>query len=138
LVIASLGAGVAVLLAACASREEKAPALPVVRITERDFHIAATPRIVQAGAVELAVWNKGPVAHELLVVRTGGGALPLRTDGLTVDEDAIEHNTLGVLEPGQPGKTRTLRLNLRPGHYELICNMFGHYLGGMHARLVVR
>jgi uncharacterized cupredoxin-like copper-binding protein len=138
LVIASLGVGVALLVAACASREEKEPALPVVRITERDFRIAATPRVLHAGKVEFAVLNKGPVAHELLVLHTASNKLPLRTDGLTVDEDAIERSTLGVLEPGQPGKTRTLRLKLPPGDYELICNMSGHYLGGMHTRLVVR
>jgi uncharacterized cupredoxin-like copper-binding protein len=28
-------------------------------------------------------------------------------------------------------------LHLRPGRYELFCNMAGHYLGGMRAELVV-
>jgi uncharacterized cupredoxin-like copper-binding protein len=28
-------------------------------------------------------------------------------------------------------------LHLKPGRYELFCNMAGHYLGGMRAALVV-
>jgi len=62
----------------------------------------------------------------------------LRRDGLTVDEDAVEPETAGALEPGQPGATRELKLQLEPGRYELLCNMSGHYMGGMHSVLVVR
>ncbi|HEY3724725.1 MAG TPA: hypothetical protein VGN59_15335 [Acidimicrobiia bacterium] len=105
-------------------------------VEERDFHITAPTRL-PAGAVVLRVENKGPDDHELLVVRTGARTLPLRSDGVTVDEDRLEPQLAGVLEAGQPGSLRTLRLHLRPGHYEMFCNMSGHYLGGMHARFVV-
>jgi uncharacterized cupredoxin-like copper-binding protein len=71
-------------------------------------------------------------------MRVRAGALPLRSDGLTVDEDALERDTVGGLEAGKPGKLRTLRLHLVPGRYVLICNMTGHYLGGMHTALTVR
>jgi uncharacterized cupredoxin-like copper-binding protein len=82
--------------------------------------------------------NTGPDSHELIVVRVAAGGLPLRRDGLTVDEDTVEHETAGALEPGEPGTTRELRLQLDPGRYELLCNMTGHYMGGMHSILVVR
>ena len=108
----------------------------LVRITERDFKISA-PKEIAAGDIRLEVTNKGPVAHELIVVRTNS-RLPLRSDAITVDEDALEPSIPGVLEPGEPGRTRTLRLRLLPGRYMLICNMAGHYLGGMHAVLRVR
>jgi hypothetical protein len=39
--------------------------------------------------------------HELLVVRDRG-RLPMCTDGLTVDEDAVEPITARTLEPAQP------------------------------------
>jgi uncharacterized cupredoxin-like copper-binding protein len=108
-----------------------------LRVSERDFKIhVRTPR-VRAGTVSLAVHNQGPDSHELIVIRTRGPHLPLRREGTTVDEDALEHSTPGVLEPGGPG-TRHLKVRLAPGHYELICNMSGHYLGGMHTRLVVQ
>jgi uncharacterized cupredoxin-like copper-binding protein len=104
-----------------------------VRISEHDFHIKA-PKNVSAGDVTFEVHNKGPDAHELLVVRARK-TLPMRADGLTADEDAL--HPLGTLEPGNTGSVRELHLHLAPGRYELLCNMSGHYLGGMHRVFVV-
>jgi uncharacterized cupredoxin-like copper-binding protein len=106
-------------------------------VVERDFSIRA-PRSVPAGDATLVIRNSGPEDHELLVVRSPSTRLPLRRDGLTVDEHALDADTAGALEPAVPGATRTLHLRLRPGRYVLFCNMTGHYLGGMHAVLVVR
>jgi uncharacterized cupredoxin-like copper-binding protein len=113
------------------------PAVRVVQITEHDFHIAA-PRRIAPGRVRFVVTNNGPDLHELIVVRDPTGApLPMRADGLTVDEDALDPETVGSLEPGAPGSVRGLTLRLRPGRYEIFCNMAGHYMGGMHAVLLV-
>jgi uncharacterized cupredoxin-like copper-binding protein len=114
------------------------PPVRTLKVTERDFRIKA-PTQLPAGKVRLSIHNAGPDQHELLVARVGGNAaLPLRRDGLTVDEERIEVATIGKLEPGAPESTRTLNLNLTPGRYVLFCNMSGHYLGGMHTALVVR
>jgi hypothetical protein len=113
------------------------PAGPVVGVTERDFRIVA-PSSVAAGELTLRVHNEGPDAHELIVVRAGRGKLPMRSDGLTVDEEALQQREAGSLEPGQPRAVRDLRVDLRPGRYVLFCNMSGHFMGGMHAVLVVR
>ena len=67
----------------------------------------------------------------------GRSPLPLRADGMTIDEDALEKRTLGALEPGAPHSVRQLKFNLTPGRYEMFCNMAGHFLGGMHTELVV-
>ena len=115
----------------------RAPGRPVIAISERDFKITAPTRHA-AGRVQLLVTNRGPDMHELIVVRQGRGPLPLRADGLTVDEDAVKPETAGTLEPGEPGARRRLDLRLEPGRYILLCNMAGHYLGGMHATIVVR
>ena len=56
---------------------------------------------------------------------------------MTVDEEKLEPVIAGVLEAGEPGSVRKLRLHLAPGRYQLFCNMSGHYLGGMHTKLVV-
>ena len=109
----------------------------VARVTERDFHISVSPPHVPAGAVLLTVHNRGPENHELIVVRLGRRPIPLRADGITVDEDALQPATVGSLEPGVPGSVRELRLKLTPGRYEVFCNMSGHYLGGMHTELSV-
>jgi uncharacterized cupredoxin-like copper-binding protein len=131
-----LGVGAAILAlgAGCAAERSASPST-VVRVKEDDFRIRAQPRVVPAGRVRFEVTNTGPVAHELIVIRRDGHALPMRGDGLTVDEDRVEPETLGALEPGEPG-TRRLDVLLKPGSYELICNMAGHYLGGMRVRLV--
>jgi hypothetical protein len=109
----------------------------VLRVTERDFRISA-PKQTSSGDVRLLVSNKGPDQHELIVVRERGSRLPLRRDGVTVNEEMLERATVGVLEPGSPGSRRELAVHLAPGRYVLFCNMSGHYLGGMHAVLVVR
>jgi len=133
-----LGAGAAVLavLAGCGATDRSSSAASVIRVKEDDFRITAQPRVVPAGRVRFDVTNDGPVAHELIVIRQNGHSLPLRSDRLTVDEDRVEPETVGALEPGDPGK-RHLDVDLRAGTYELICNMAGHFLGGMHLRLVV-
>jgi uncharacterized cupredoxin-like copper-binding protein len=108
----------------------------VLRVTERDFRISA-PKHVRSGDLLLSVRNRGPDGHELIVVRDQSSRLPLRRDGSTVSEEKLEPVIAGALEPGHPGTTRKLRLHLAPGSYELFCNMSGHYLGGMHTKLVV-
>ena len=123
-------------LAACSSVHHEASPT-VVHVTERDFTIRVPARI-PAGDVRLVVVNHGPDQHELIVVRTSAGRLPLRSDAATVDEERLEPLTLGTLEPGPVGSTRELDLHLRPGSYEVFCNMAGHYLGGMSATFTVR
>ena len=77
------------------------------------------------------------MAHELIVVKLSDAPLPLRHDGITVDEDAVAARTAYALEPQPAGKVSELRMHLTPGRYELFCNMAGHYRGGMHTELDV-
>jgi uncharacterized cupredoxin-like copper-binding protein len=137
---ASLLAVVLLTLAATAcgsSASAGSPAGPVVPVTERDFRIIV-PRSVAAGDLTLRVHNEGPDTHEFIIVRAGRGKLPMRSDGLTVDEEMLQQREAGSLQPGQPGATRDLHVDLRPGRYILFCNMSGHFMGGMRAVLVVR
>jgi len=127
-----------IVLSACSSRSSTARDDGVlVRVTARDFHIKVSPARVPAGDVRLVIRNKGPDTHEVYIVRAGRHGLPLRSDGLTVDEEKLEPFTVGEAEGQQPDTVEVLRLTLRPGRYELFCNMAGHYLGGMRAWLVV-
>jgi uncharacterized cupredoxin-like copper-binding protein len=125
------------LLAACGTTVPVKPAnAAIAAVTEGDFAITA-PTQLKAGNVVLRVHNNGPDEHELIVVRVRDPRLPFRSDGFTVDEEAVQHLEPGSLVPGQPGSTRELRVHLAPGRYVLFCNMAGHYLGGMHSNLVV-
>ena len=106
----------------------------LVHVSERDFHIAVTPNHVPAGDVLVLMRNHGPDTHELIMVRSRS-RLPLRRDGLTVDEDVL--SATGLVEGAGPGHVGQVRLHLAPGRYELFCNMAGHFMAGMHADLVV-
>jgi len=134
---ALVGGGACGLFLASTSGSAATTRRSSVKVTERDFSISAR-KSVRAGDVKLTVTNDGPDTHELIVVRSNGRALPLRSDGLTVDETRVQSREVGSLEGGGPHTTRTLTLHLAPGRYVLLCNMAGHYLGGMHTRLVVR
>jgi uncharacterized cupredoxin-like copper-binding protein len=107
------------------------------RVTERDFHISA-PKRVARGDLTLTIRNNGPDQHELIIVRTDRARLPLRSDGLTVNEETLQKWTIETLVPSPAGDVHRLHLHLAPGRYVLFCNMAGHYLGGMHTTLVVR
>jgi uncharacterized cupredoxin-like copper-binding protein len=126
------------LVAGCGGAPRIAAAGRVIDVTERDFRISVSPSVVQPGAVVFRATNRGPDAHELIIVRVRDRKLPLRSDGLTVSEEKLEKATVGVLEPGQPNTVRELPARLGPGRYVLFCNMSGHFMGGMRADLVVR
>jgi uncharacterized cupredoxin-like copper-binding protein len=117
------------------ARAQKA-SQPVIGVAEKDFRITA-PRRVRAGRLVLRVTNRGPDTHELFVVRASTVRLPVRPDGVTLDEDALHPRTAGTVDGIPAGRSRTLRVTLAPGRYVLFCNMAGHYLAGMHTELVV-
>ncbi len=126
----------AALAAGCGAQGHAHGGAPAVAVSERDFHIEA-PATLRAGNYRLVVHNEGATDHELIIAPSPNGALPLRTDGLTVDEEAVERQEPGSLEPGKPGAVRSLEVHLAPGRYVLFCNMEGHYMAGMHSELVV-
>jgi len=128
----------ALLVAGCGATQLATPGR-VVDVTERDFAISVSSRTLQAGNVVIRATNRGPDQHELIIARVRDPKkLPLRSDGLTVSEERLDKSTVGVLEPGEPNSVRELRVQLKPGHYVLFCNMSGHFMGGMHADVVVR
>ncbi len=110
----------------------------VIGVTERDFQISTSIARVSAGEVSLRISNQGPDEHELIVAPERKAGLPMRSDGFTVSEEAIQNSEPGSITPQQPGGTEYLRLHLARGRYVLFCNMEGHYMGGMHTQLVVR
>jgi uncharacterized cupredoxin-like copper-binding protein len=126
-----------VLVSGCGGSGKSAKTSPpLLRVSESDFHITA-PSTLKAGEYMFRVHNKGPTDHEFIIAPTRTGSLPLRPDGLTVDEEAFERLEPGLLEPGAPGAVRELTVVLKPGRYVFFCNMEGHYMAGMHTELVV-
>src|SRR4051812_37285113 len=100
----------------------------LVYMTGEDFKINA-PASINPGRLRWQLHNLGPDSHELLIVPLQGARLPLRSDGLTVDEDALQRLHPVAIEGIERGQTAQLDVTLRRGRYILFCNMAGHYLG---------
>lgn len=131
------GATLAVFLTACGSRQAARPAGSLVSVKESDYRIVLRPTRVPAGRVRVTIDNMGPANHEMILVRALPSGLPMRTDGLTVNEAAITSREVVALEPAVPGTVRHLDVDLPKGQYEVFCNMAGHFMGGMRAFLTV-
>ena len=108
-----------------------------VDVSLHDFRIDTARTEMPSGTVTLVVHNRAPATHEFVVVRTdlAPNLLPIAADGLSVDEEKVRN--AGEVSDVRAGTTETLTLRLPPGRYVLICNLEGHYLGGMHHSLIV-
>ena len=99
----------------------------------KTFTLSLTRTRVPAGKVTFRVSNHGPITHELLVIRTKLDSAALPGPAQRVSEAGI------VLDSGdvRAKNAKTLSAKLSPGHYVVICNLPGHYAGGMRADLTV-
>ncbi len=110
------------------------------------MHLVADRSVVRAGRVSLVAQNVGGSVHELVVLPLGRG----QSAGQRVvggDNRVSEAGSLGEAsrscgagagEGIAPGTSGWVTLNLKPGRYELVCNLPGHYRAGMHAELRVK
>lgn len=121
------------VLSACSGSASRAG--QTVDLTEWDFRITPAESSVAAGPVEFVVTDRGPSTHEFVVMRTDlpAAGLPLQANGLTVDEESPLLRDVGEINEVSLDSRQTLVLDLAPGRYVVLCNLEGHYLGGMHA-----
>jgi len=104
------------------------------KVTMREFTLSASPKSVTAGKVTFSVKNSGDDEHALTVIRTTKAASKLpQSSGR-----ASETGRVGKVEDIAAGRTKRLTVSLKKGHYVLICNIPGHYAGGMRADFTVR
>ena len=101
-------------------------------VTLDDFAIKPSTTTLQPGKVEFDVENTGKMAHEFVVIDTSKPAAKLGKG-----KRVPEKGNLGETGNLKPGQAKTLVLNLRKGHYAVICNDPGHYVAGMHKDVVV-
>ena len=93
---------------------------------------------VKAGPVVFDVSNDSKTqVHEVIVVAVANPDAPLPYDKKDDRVNESKIADLGEASDLQPGEKKTLRLTLKPGNYELICNQPDHYKSGMKASLVV-
>ncbi|HZR15531.1 MAG TPA: cupredoxin domain-containing protein [Acidimicrobiia bacterium] len=137
--VAALGVAAVVAVAGgCSSSSSKATGT-VVDVRIRDFAMQPSRTSVPAGSVTFDVANAGPSTHEFHVVRTDlpGNALPLRPDGLSVNDQSAQLHSVGEVDEVKLDGHARLTLDLPPGHYVAYCNLEGHYLGGTYTQFDV-
>jgi uncharacterized cupredoxin-like copper-binding protein len=109
------------------------PANGPVAVKLSEFKVASTATSATGPHVTFDVSNAGKVKHEMVVLRTTKGAGQLGSG-----QRIKETGHVGEVGELQPGASKTLALNLKPGHYALVCNLPGHYMAGMHTDFTVK
>jgi uncharacterized cupredoxin-like copper-binding protein len=107
--------------------------------------LRATPQSVKAGLVTLVAINRSLRDHELVVLPLPNGAPPgarsVSADGMVDETGSLgEASTTCGAGAGtgiSPGAGSWVTLDLKPGRYELLCNLPHHYAGGMYTELDV-
>jgi uncharacterized cupredoxin-like copper-binding protein len=103
-----------------------------VRMTE--FAFDPKDAAAKAGTVTISAPNDGKVVHELVVLKTNADPAKLPMDGNEVDEST----SVGEIPDVEPGATKKVTLKLAAGKYAMVCNLPGHYQGGMYGSLTVK
>jgi len=125
--------GAAAVAAAILLPGVAADASSSVSVKLTDFKVTTSAKSAGHGKVKFIVANKASMEHELVVIKTSKKAakLPL------ADGKASEKGSVGEVELAGH-KTKSLTLNLKKGHYALICNVGGHYMAGMRTDFTVK
>jgi uncharacterized cupredoxin-like copper-binding protein len=111
-----------------------APAPPHrVNVSLKEFTITPNSSQASAGKVTFNVRNNGTVPHEFVVLKTNKPAADLLKGA-----EADESGNVGETGDLKVGASKSLSLNLAPGHYALICNLPGHYKAGQHVDFTVK
>jgi plastocyanin len=86
-------------------------------IDESEFKLAPKDANVGSGAVTVTAKNVGTIAHTLEIEGKG-----------------VEKKTANI----QPGSSADLKVNLKPGKYEMYCTIPGHKQSGMEGTITVK
>jgi len=81
------------------------------------------------------------MTHEFVVLKTDTPAASIPIGTFEGEQGRINEDTAGtnVGETGdlKAGATKTVTINLQPGHYVFLCNLPGHYMQGMRIDVTV-
>jgi uncharacterized cupredoxin-like copper-binding protein len=104
-----------------ASAEPAAGGAADVSVSLGDMWVKSDVSSVKAGKVSFAVKNEGGTMHGLAIVPA-----PAKVSGGMLDESTF------VAKGGDlaGGASETISADLKPGNYELVCFMAGHYAAG--------
>ena len=106
---------------------------PLVAVQVDEFSVFPATQGAPIGKVKFVVTNVGRLEHEFVVIKTNKPA-----GNLLKGKEANESGAVGEIDGVPAGQAKTVTLNLKRGHYALICNLPGHYLTGQFADFYVR
>jgi nitrite reductase (NO-forming) len=92
-----------------------------VKVELGDMFVKADKTTVKAGKVTFSVKNTGQTMHGMAFALR-----PVKADGGMLDEDAL----IGKGKELMGGESQLLTADLKPGAYELVCFVPGHYAAG--------
>jgi uncharacterized cupredoxin-like copper-binding protein len=99
-----------------------------VDVSFGDMWVKSSVPSVKAGKVTFGIKNTGATMHGFAIAKA-----PVQINGSGHDESGFvaegEHLT--------PGGTETVTADLKPGKYELLCHVPGHYQAGQHMDFTV-
>ncbi|MFN8124152.1 MAG: sulfocyanin-like copper-binding protein [Thermoleophilia bacterium] len=100
----------------------------------QEFAVVPSVTSAPAGNITFTVVNDGKMMHEMVVVpEPAGGAQALKK----ADGSADETGSPGEAPDIAAGATKKVTLDLKAGKYLLLCNLPGHFAGGMYTEFTV-
>ena len=100
--------------------------------------IRADQTSVKSGTVtfDITNWSRS-IVHEMVIVSVDGPDAPLPYDynKLQVPEEQVK--VVGDSGELAPNASKTIKVELAPGSYILLCNVVGHYAAGMAVAFIV-
>ncbi len=99
-----------------------------------EFKVVPAVKVAKAGKVTFVVKNVGKINHEMIVVKTNVPPGKLKENA---NHRVSEAGSVGEVEVDH-GETRKLTLTLKPGKYQLFCNIASHYSAGQWVGFTVK
>lgn len=107
--------------------------------------LRASPATVPAGQISLVASNRGWRTHELVILPLPAGAAAGQhvpgPDGKIIESGSVGEASRSCAAGAGPGiaagTVSWSTVTLKPGRYELICNLANHYTDGMYEQLRV-
>ena len=110
-------------------------------VTLNQWAVTPSATTVPAGSVTFTVSNQGSIPHEFVVMQTETPAADFPIKSFEGESERFNEDTAGknAGETGdmEAGTTKTLTIDLPPGHYAFVCNLPTHYGLGMHTDFTV-
>jgi uncharacterized cupredoxin-like copper-binding protein len=139
---------VALVLAACSKAAPQRTSPPSgsgrsqqIAVSLQQWSVTPASTSVGSGRITFNVENKGSIPHEFVVLSTDTVAADFPITSFEGEPDRFDEDTAGtnVGETGDmnPNATKSITIDLAPGHYALVCNLPSHYRLGMHIDFTV-